>query len=149
MEAILDPAAVAAFGGELLQDGDPGYDDARRVFNAAIDRRPALVARCTGAADVMSALALAREHHLDVSVRGGGHSVAGHAVVDGGLEIDLRPMNRVRVDPQRRTARGGGGGDWGGVDHETQAFGLAVTGGGLGGTGGGGATPRGGRGWLG
>ena len=91
MDATLDPTTVETFGGELLRDGDPGYDDARRVFNAAIDRRPALVARCTGAADVMTALALAREHHLDVSVRGGGHSVAGHAVVDGGLEIDLRP----------------------------------------------------------
>src|SRR3954454_12873122 len=148
MEAILDPAAVEAFGGELLRDGDPGYDDSRRVFNAAIDRRPALVARCTGAADVMTALALAREHHLDVSVRGGGHSVPGHAVVDGGLEIDLRPMNRVRVDPERRTAWCGGGANWGEVAHETQAFGLAVTGGRLADTGVGGLTLGGGSGWL-
>jgi len=147
-QAILDPATVEGFGGELLRDGDPGYDDARRVFNAAIDRRPALIARCTGAADVMTALALAREHGLDVSVRGGGHSVAGHAVVDGGLEIDLRPMNRVRVDPERRTAWCGGGANWGEVDHETQAFGLAVTGGRLADTGVGGLTLGGGSGWL-
>src|SRR4051812_9822607 len=147
-QAILDPATVEAFGGELLRDGDPGYDDARRVFNAAIDRRPALIASCTGAADVMTALALAREHGLEVSVRGGGHSVAGHAVVDGGLEIDLRPMNRVRVDPERRTAWCGGGANWGEVDHETQAFGLAVTGGRLADTGVGGLTLGGGSGWL-
>src|SRR4051794_29960275 len=129
MEAILDPATVESFGGELLRDGDPGYDDSRRVFNAAIDRRPALVARCTGAADVMTALALAREHHLDVSVRGGGHSVAGHAVVDGALEIDLRPMNRVRVDPERRTAWCGGGANLGGGDPQTPGVGAAGGGG--------------------
>src|SRR4051812_24728573 len=143
-QAILDPATVDAFGGELLRDGDPGYDDARRVFNAAIDRRPALIARCTGAADVMTALALAREHQLDVSVRGGGHSVAGHAVVDGGLAIDLRPMNRVRVDPERRTAWCGGGGNWGAGDHQTPAVGLGGTGGRVAGTGVGGLAPRGG-----
>jgi FAD/FMN-containing dehydrogenase len=147
-QAILDPAVVEGFGGELLRDGDPGYDDARRVFNAAIDRRPAIIARCTGVADVIDALALAREHGLEVSVRGGGHSVAGHAVVEDGLMIDLRPMNRVRVDPERRTAWCGGGANWGELDRETQAFGLAVTGGRLADTGVGGLTLGGGIGWV-
>ena len=128
-QALLDSTTLPDFGGELLQDGDPGYEDARRVFNAAIDRRPALIARCTGVADVIAALALrARARAATSRVRGGGHSVAGHAVVDGGLMIDLRPMNRVRVDPERRTAWCGGGANWGELDRETQAFGLAVTG---------------------
>ena len=147
-QAILDSAVIEGFGGELLRDGDPGYDDARRVFNAGIDRRPAVIARCTGVADVIDALALAREHGLDVSVKGGGHAVAGHAVVDGGLTIDLRPMNRVRVDPERRTAWCGGGTKWGELDRETQAFGLAVTGGRLADTGVGGLTLGGGSGWI-
>jgi FAD/FMN-containing dehydrogenase len=147
-QAILDPATVEAFGGELLRDGDPGYEESRRVFNASIDRRPAVIARCTGAADVIDALALAREHGLEVSVRGGGHSVAGHAVIDDGLVIDTRPMNRVRVDPERRTAWCGGGTKWGELDRETQAFGLAVTGGRLGDTGVAGLTLGGGSGWI-
>ena len=147
-QAILDPAVVESFGGSVLRDGDPGYDDARRVFNAAIDRRPEAIVRCTGAADVIAALALAREHGLEVTVRGGGHSVAGHAVIDGGLMIDTRPMNAVRVDPERRTVWCGGGANWGQVDHETQAFGLAVTGGRLADTGVGGLTLGGGSGWL-
>jgi len=147
-QALFDSITLPDFGGELLRDGDPGYDDSRRVFNAAIDRRPALIARCSGVADVIAALALAREHGLQVSVRGGGHSVAGHAVVDGGLMIDLRPMNRVRVDPERRTAWCGGGANWGELDRETQAFGLAVTGGRMADTGVGGLTLGGGSGWL-
>jgi FAD/FMN-containing dehydrogenase len=147
-QAILDPAVVEGFGGELLRDGDPGYDDARRVFNAGVDRRPAVIARCTGVADVIDALALAREHGLDVSVKGGGHAVAGHAIVEDGLTIDLRPMNRVRVDPERRTAWCGGGTKWGELDRETQAFGLAVTGGRLADTGVGGLTLGGGSGWI-
>ena len=147
-QAALDTAALAEFSGELLRDGDQGYDDARTVFNASIDRRPALIARCSGVADVMDALAFAREHGLDVSVRGGGHSVAGHAVLDGGLMIDLRPMNRVRVDPESRTAWCGGGTKWGELDRETQRFGLAVTGGRLADTGVGGLTLGGGSGWI-
>jgi FAD/FMN-containing dehydrogenase len=147
-QAILDTAALEGFGGELLSDGDPGYDESRTVFNAGIDRRPALIARCTGAADVIAAVKYAREQRLQISVRAGGHSVAGHAVVDGGLMIDLRPMNRVRVDPERRTAWCGGGANWGELDRETQAFGLAVTGGRLADTGVGGLTLGGGSGWI-
>jgi FAD/FMN-containing dehydrogenase len=147
-QPTVDTAALEGFGGELLRDGDPGYDEARRVFNAAIDRRPALIARCTGAADVIAAVGFAREQGLPVSVRCGGHSVAGHAVVDGGVMIDLRPMNRVRVDPEQRVAWCGGGANWGELDRETQAFGLAVTGGRLSDTGVGGLTLGGGSGWL-
>jgi FAD/FMN-containing dehydrogenase len=108
-QPTVDTAALEGFGGELLRDGDPGYDQARRVPNAAIDRRPALIARCTGAADVIAAIGFAREQGLPVSVRCGGHSVAGHAVVDGCVMIDLRPMSRVRVDPEQRVAWCGGG----------------------------------------
>jgi len=147
-QALLDSTTLPDLRGELLRDGDPGYDDARRVFNAAIDRRPALIARCSGASDVIKALALAREHGLDVSVKGGGHSVAGHAVIDGGLTLDLRSMNAVRVDPERRTAWCGGGTNWGELDRETQAFGLAVTGGRLADTGVAGLTLGGGSGWI-
>jgi FAD/FMN-containing dehydrogenase len=147
-QPTVDTAALEGFGGELLRDGDPGYDEARRVFNAAIDRKPALVARCTGVADVIAAIGFAREHGLPVSVRGGGHSVAGHAIVDGGVTIDLRPMNRVRVDPEQRVAWCGGGANWGELDRETQAFGLAVTGGRMADTGVGGLTLGGGSGWL-
>jgi FAD/FMN-containing dehydrogenase len=147
-QAILDTTALEGFGGELLRDGDPGYDESRTVFNGGIDRRPALIARCTGAADVIAAVGFAREQGLQISVRAGGHSVAGHAVVEGGLMIDLRPMNRVRVDPERRTAWCGGGTNWGELDRETQAFGLAVTGGRLADTGVGGLTLGGGSGWI-
>ena len=146
--AVLDSPALEGFGGELVRDGDPSYDELRQVFNAAIDRKPALIARCAGVADVIAALACAREQGLDVSVRGGGHSVAGHAVVDGGLMIDLRPMSQVRVDPEQRTAWCGGGANWGQLDRETQAFGLAVTGGRMPDTGVGGLTLGGGSGWL-
>src|SRR4051794_5740952 len=147
-QAVLDSPALEGFAGELLRDGDAAYDELRGVFNASIDRRPALIARCSGVADVQAALAAAREGGLTVSVRGGGHSVAGHAVVDGGVMIDLRPMSQVRVDPERRVAWCGGGANWGQLDRETQAFGLAVTGGRMGDTGVGGLTLGGGSGWL-
>ncbi|HEX3279495.1 MAG TPA: FAD-binding oxidoreductase [Thermoleophilaceae bacterium] len=147
-QAVLDSPALEGFAGELVREGDPAYDELRRVFNAAIDRKPALIARCAGVADVMAALACAREHGLEVSVRGGGHSVAGHAVVDGGVMIDLRPMSQVRVDPEQRVAWCGGGANWGQLDRETQAFGLAVTGGRMPDTGVGGLTLGGGSGWL-
>ena len=134
--------------GELLQPGDSGYDKARSVHNAMIDKRPGLIVRCTGPADVIDSVNFARDNHLLVSVRGGGHNVAGTAVNDGGLVIDLSMMNAVRVDLKARTARAGGGATWGDVDRETQAFGLATTGGVNSTTGIGGLTLGGGLGWL-
>jgi hypothetical protein len=129
----LDEAAVqelkARVRGDLLRPGDDGYDAARRVWNGMIDRRPALIARCAGVADVVAAVRFAREHQLLVSVRGGGHSVPGFSVCDRGLMIDLSRMRAVRVDPAGLTARAEGGATWGDFDHETQAFGLATTGG--------------------
>lgn len=115
--------------GPLLQPGDAGYDDARRVWNGMIDRKPAMIARCKGVADVMSAVQFARANNLLVSVRGGGHNVSGNAVCDDGLMIDLSPTKGIRIDPARRVARAQAGVTWGELDHETQAFGLAVTGG--------------------
>lgn len=117
------------FRGALLRPGEEGYDEARRVWNGAIDRRPALIARCAGADDVLEAVRFARERDLLVSVRGGGHAVAGHAVCDGGLMIDLSLMKSIRVDPEARTARAAGGVLWAELDRATQRFGLATTGG--------------------
>jgi FAD/FMN-containing dehydrogenase len=134
--------------GPLLQKGDAGYDEARTIWNAMIDKRPAAIARCTGTADVIAAVNFARERDLLLSVHGGGHNVAGDAVCDGGLMIDLSPMNDVRVDPAAQTARVGGGATWGAVDHETQAFGLATTGGIVSTTGVAGLTLGGGLGYL-
>ena len=117
------------FRGALLRPGEEGYDQARRIWNGAIDRHPALIARCAGADDVVEAVRFAREHDLLVSVRGGGHAVAGHAVCDGGLMIDLSLMKAVGVDPTARTARGAGGLLWSEFDRATQSLGLATTGG--------------------
>jgi FAD/FMN-containing dehydrogenase len=137
-----------AFKGTVLTPADPGYDDARRVFNGLVDRRPARIMRCTDAADVGSALLLARQEGLPVSVYGGGHGVTGSAVVDGGMCIDLRALDRVVVDPVAATARVGGGATWGAVDAATQEFGLAVTAGRVSDTGVGGLTLGSGSGWL-
>ena len=115
--------------GDVLEPGDPGYEDARTVWNARVDRRPDLVCRCSGAADVMAGVDVAREYDLRLGVRSGGHHVSGCAVPAGGLLLDCRPMDAVRVDPDERTARVGPGATWGDVDHETGAFGLAVPGG--------------------
>src|SRR5690242_3452217 len=127
---VLDDAALASlraqFRGELIRAGDAPYEAVRRVWNGAIDRRPALVARCTGVADVRAAVHFARERQLVVAVRGGGHNVAGTATCDGGVVIDLSPMKGLWVDPVRRTARAQPGLLWGEVDRETQAFGLAT-----------------------
>src|SRR5438046_3732000 len=132
-DAILEEAAAHDFAaglrGPLLRPGDGGYDEARKVWNGMIDRRPALIARCAGAADVMAAVRFARTHELLVSVRGGGHNITGNAVCEGGLMIDLSPMKSVRVDPIGRTARAEAGLTWGEYNRETQAFGLASTGG--------------------
>ena len=145
----LDTGALRArFRGALLRPGEEGYDEARRVWNGAIDRRPALIARCAGADDVVEAVRFAREQDLPVSVRGGGHAVAGHAVCDDGVMIDLSLMRSVRVDPQARTARAAGGVLWGELDRATQAAGLATTGGLISHTGIGGLTLGGGLGHL-
>ena len=117
---------AAGFEGRLLRDGDEGYDDARRVYNAMFDRRPGLIARCASTADVVAAVSIAREHDLLVAVRGGGHSIAGFSVCDGGLVIDLSPMTAIHVDPERRVARAQGGARLRDLDAATQAFGLAT-----------------------
>jgi hypothetical protein len=117
------------FLGELIQPGDPSYDDARKIWNGHIDRRPALLARCRGAADVVAAVRFAREHDSRVAVRGGGHAVAGHALCDDGIVIDLSLMTGSRVDPMAQTIRVEGGCLNEHLDRESQAFGLATTGG--------------------
>ncbi|WP_206792234.1 FAD-binding oxidoreductase [Amycolatopsis sp. MtRt-6] len=134
--------------GAVLTDGDPGYDVARSVWNGEIDRRPAVVVRPAGPADVATALAYAREAGLDVSVRGGGHNYAGAAVVDGGLCLDLSSLQAISVDPESRTARCGGGTTWAQLDAATQEHALAVPGGTISHTGVGGLTLGGGFGWL-
>ncbi len=121
------PALKSALRGALLTPAHSEYDGARKVFNAMIDKRPAAIARCTGAADVITCVNFAREHDLSVSVRGGGHGVAGKAVSEGGLMIDLSEMKGIRVDAARRTAHAQPGLRLGEFDRETQAFGLATT----------------------
>jgi FAD/FMN-containing dehydrogenase len=149
---VFDPAAVerlrGRLAGQVLAPQDAGYDDARRVWNASIDRHPALIARCTGVADVIAAVRFARERNLLVAVRGGGHNVAGNATCDGGMVIDLSPMKGVRVDPLARRVQAQAGLVWRELDRETQAFGLAVTGGLISSTGVAGFTLGGGIGWL-
>jgi hypothetical protein len=132
----------------LITPDDSGYDEARKVWNGAIDRRPALIARCRDSDDVVAALRLADERGLAVAVRGGGHGVAGLAVCDDGLVVDLSPMKDIAVDPDRRTARAGGGVLWGELDAATQAHGLATVGGIVTHTGIAGLTLGGGIGWL-
>jgi FAD/FMN-containing dehydrogenase len=134
--------------GGLLRPGDAGYDEARKVWNGMIDKRPALIARCVGALDVIRCVEFARTHNLLVAVRGGGHNIGGNAVCDGGLVIDLSRMKSARVEPARRTARAEPGLTWGEFDRETQAFGLATTGGQISTTGIAGLTLGGGWGYL-
>jgi FAD/FMN-containing dehydrogenase len=138
----------AGLRGQLLLPDAPGYDDARKIFNGMFDRRPALIARCLGAADVARSVQFARTHALLVAVRGGGHSLSGQSVCDGGLMIDLAPMRSVRVDPARRLARASGGALLGDIDRETLAFGLVTTTGTVSHTGAGGLTLGGGFGRL-
>jgi FAD/FMN-containing dehydrogenase len=138
----------AGFRGSVIGPDDEGYRDARSIWNGAIDRHPACIARCTGVADVVAAVRFARDHDLEIAVRGGGHNVAGTAVCDDGIVIDLSGMRAVCVDPASRTAWVQGGALWGDVDHETQAHGLATTGGIVGHTGVAGLTLGGGIGFL-
>ncbi len=151
-EVTIEEAALGQLrtnlAGEVLSQGDRAYEEARHIFNGMIDRYPALIVRCTGVADVMEAVCFARTHSLLVSVRGGGHNVAGNAACDGGLMIDLSLMSGVRVDPVQRTARAEGGVTWRRFDRETQAFGLATTGGLVSSTGIAGLTLGGGFGYL-
>ena len=138
----------AALLGAVLSAADLGYDDARKIWNGMTNKRPALIAQCRGTADVMTSIKFAKAHGLLVAVKGGGHSIAGHSVCEGGLMIDLSRMNSVIVDRGRRVARAAGGAKWLDFDHETQAFGLATTGGTNSDTGIGGLTLGGGIGWL-
>jgi FAD/FMN-containing dehydrogenase len=153
IEPVLEHERVAelrdAVRGEIFTAEDEGYDEAAKVWNGAHDGyRPGVIVRCTGVADVLAAVAFARTNHLPVAVRGGGHSVAGFSTIDCGIVIDLGPMNDVHVDPVARRASVGGGAVWADVDHETQAHGLATTGGLISTTGVAGFTLGGGIGWL-
>ena len=134
--------------GELIEPGDSGYEDARKIWNGMIDKRPAMIVRCTGVADVIRAVKFAKARNMLVAVRGGGHNVAGNAVCDGGMVIDLSRMKGIRVDPRALRARAEGGVTWGELDRETQAFGLATPGGEVSTTGIAGLTLGGGWGWL-
>jgi FAD/FMN-containing dehydrogenase len=141
-------ALGASFGGEVLRPDDAGYAAARQVWNGNVDRAPAVIARCGGVADVQRALAFGVDHGLVVSVRGGGHSAPGYGTNDGGLVIDLARLKGIRVDPAAATVRAQGGVLWRELDRETQAFGMATTGGTVSNTGIAGLTLGGGLGWL-
>src|SRR5438445_3407992 len=134
--------------GEVVTPVDAGYDEARKVYNGMIDKRPAAVVRCTGPADVAAATGVARDEGLDLSVRGGGHSAPGFGTNDGGIVVDLSPLQDVVVDAEAKTARAGGGCTWKGFNEATNAYGLATTGGIIGSTGIAGLTLGGGIGYL-
>jgi len=152
MTAVLGGATIEelrqSVRGAVTAPGDAGYDEARAVWNGMIDRRPALVVRCAGVADVVAAVQFARSQDLEIAVRGGGHSLPGFSTTDGGLVIDLSSMRGVKVDTDGRRAIVEGGATWADVDQATQAAGLAVTGGLVSSTGVGGFTLGGGIGWL-
>ena len=127
-KAVVDEFRLA-LRGDLLQPGDSAYDTTRKVWNEMVDKRPALIVRCKGVADVIAGVRFARRHDLTLAVRGGGHNVAGNAVCDNGLMLDCSGMKSVHVDPIKRIARAEPGVTWADINHETQAFGLATTGG--------------------
>src|SRR5687767_13299843 len=143
----LDELRARVHGRTITVD-DEAYETARRVYNGMIDRRPSVIVRCTDAADVMACVEFAREQGIDLSIRGGSHSVPGFGTNDGGIVIDLVDMNGIRVDPRARTVRAEGGCTWGGFNHATYAFGLATTGGIIASTGIAGLTLGGGIGYL-
>ena len=151
-KTILKADAIQGFAeqlrGELIQPGEARYDEARKVYNAMHDRRPALIVQAVGVADVIATVKFARERDLLLAVRGGGHSVPGFGTCDGGVVLDLGRMKGIRVDPQRRSVRAEGGCTWGDLDHATHAFGLATTGGIVSTTGIAGLTLGGGMGYL-
>jgi FAD/FMN-containing dehydrogenase len=136
------------FSGTMLQSGDPLYDEARLQFNTMIDKRPALIARCASSADIAAAVRYGVERGLEIAVRGGGHSVAGAGVTEGGIVVDLRALNAAQVDPEARTVRVEGGATWADLDRACEPFGLATTGGRVSSTGVAGLTLGGGSGWL-
>src|SRR5215813_4662204 len=147
----LTPAVTAlskSFNGRLLLPADAAWDVERRIHNGLVDKRPALIAQCLGSADIAGAVRFAQDHALEIAVRGGGHNVSGRATVEGGILIDLSLMKYVHVDPASRTARVAGGTLWGQFNRETQAHGLATTGGVVSTTGVAGLTLGGGLGWL-
>jgi FAD/FMN-containing dehydrogenase len=144
----LSTMQIRGFEGDVIAPDHDGYDDARAIWNGTVDRRPRLIARCSSTADVAKAVRFARDRNLEIAVRGGGHNVAGTAVCDDGIVIDLSAMRAVTVNPVKRTARVQGGALWGDVDHKTQVHGLATTGGMVSHTGVGGLTLGGGIGWL-
>jgi FAD/FMN-containing dehydrogenase len=146
---VSSPDALAEdFGGQVIQPGDPAYDEARQIYNSMFDRRPALILRPSGAADVIAAVRYVREQGLPIAVRCGGHSVAGHSQPEGGVLLDLSLMKGVHVDRERGTARAAGGVLWGEYDRETQALGVHTPGGRVTTTGVGGFTTGGGYGWT-
>jgi FAD/FMN-containing dehydrogenase len=142
------PPALEGFAGRVITPDDADYDSARRIYNALIDKRPSLVAQCQGIADIQAAVATARDGGLELSIRGGGHGVAGRALTEGGLTIDLSRMKGIHVDPQNSTVRAQPGVTWGELNRETQVYGLAVTGGVISTTGIAGLTLGGGLGWI-
>ncbi|MCY7418210.1 MAG: FAD-dependent oxidoreductase [Chloroflexi bacterium] len=141
-------ASIDGFTGEVVRPGDPGYDTHRQVWNAAVDRRPALIARCTSVADVVAAIRFARAEGLEVAVKSGGHGIQGLAVPEGGIQLDLTPMGAVRVDPETRRAYVQGGALLRELDRAGEPFGLATTAGEISHTGVAGLTLGGGFGWL-
>jgi FAD/FMN-containing dehydrogenase len=147
-DVISGSALIEGFAGEQLRPGDPGYDEARVLWNALFDRRPALIARCTSTADVVAAVNYGRDNGLQIAVRSGGHSAAGHSSVDDGIVIDLSPMKRIDVDPDTQITRCQPGLTWGEFDGATQIHGLAVTGGRFSTTGIAGLLLGSGSGWL-
>ena len=148
MTTTFSGTALSDFSGELLKPGDPAYDRARRIWNGSIDRCPAFIARCRTAADVAAAVRFGRRHDLPIAVRGGGHSIPGYSVVEGGLMVDLQPMNGVVVAPNTRSAHVGAGALWRDFDAAAQQHGLATPGGEISDTGVAGLTLGGGIGWL-